>query len=59
MHAVHAKRTLARVVLEDFFRKELKLSAIRLLEFKSRLNVRPAHPDAIMLQVQPPSIPLY
>ena len=49
--AVHAKANRSRIVLEDFFRKTLRLAAHRLMDFKLHLNFQPVSNNVIMLQV--------
>ena len=51
IESVHAKPNRSRIVLEDFFRKTLRLAAHRLMDFKLHLNFQPVSNNAIMLQV--------
>lgn len=51
MEAVHGVMTHGRRVLEDFFHKVLKLAAVRLVDFKSKLDFHPCHSTSILLQV--------
>jgi len=48
---IHQVESLSRVVLEDFFRKELKLAATRLLNFKFAFDFSPLSSGLVMIMV--------
>eukprot|EP00210_Caulerpa_lentillifera_P004123 g3931.t1 len=48
---IHNVNSLTRVVLEDFFRKVLKLAATRLLDFKFTLDFNPLSSSLVMIMV--------
>lgn len=51
VNQIHQVESLSRVVLEDFFRKELKLAANHLLNFKFALDFSPLSSGLVMIMV--------